>query len=166
MNHNTVITPVSEDVKKFSCFTHDPEHTAGVCTIPTIYGGNVVLMQYFRGWMWNGFRRKSILDALDSVIPGGMSVRLMTNGFSVNVLARKDDQTGKTIGAFLLNLSIGETMDLELAIRNPAFEEYQMFLPKQAEPVKLTLLSGTASEKRYRIPALTGWQSALIAGVK
>ena len=158
----TVLFPQTPDVRTYSSFTHEPEG-AGICTIPTEFGGNVVLCQYLNGLMWNGYRRKTILNALDSVIPGGMVVRLMTNGLALDVLARKDDRTGKTAGAFLLNLSIGETPDLELAIRNPAFDEYELLLPKQ-EPVKLIPVSDSGEEKRFIIPGLTAWQPALIRG--
>ena len=92
-----------------------------------------------------------------------MAVRLLTNGFAVNVIARKADRSGKTAGAFLLNLSIGATPELEVAIRNPEYQEYELILPKQP-PVKLVPYMAGENELCFRIPALSGWQSALIAG--
>ena len=86
----------------------------------------------------NGYRRKAILDALDSAL-GGACVRLNTNGFSINVLGQKNAE-GKTAGAFLLNLGCGRTMPLEFAIRNPASENYALHLPGK-DPVPLTQVS-------------------------
>ena len=163
LNFHTMIHAESPDVKAFSSFSHNAD-AMGICTISTEFGGNVVLIQSLDGQLWTGYRRKSILDALDSVIPGGMAARLITNGFKINILTRQDDRNGKTTGVFLLNLSIGGTPDLELAIRNPAFTEYQIIIPKQ-DPVKLIPVSETATEKRFRIPGLNAWQSVLIAGV-
>lgn len=162
LDFSKLIHPKSGDVKSFSTFTNNSD-AAGICTIPTEYGGNVVLIQYMNRFMLNGFRRKAILDALDSVIPGGMAVRLLTNGFAVNVIARKSDRSGKTAGAFLLNLSIGATPELEVAIRNPEYQEYELILPRRP-PVKLVPYTAGENELCFRIPALSGWQSALIAG--
>ena len=164
LDFKNVIYPQTDAVQVFSSFSHD-QSAAGICTVPADFGGTVVITQYLNGRIWNGYRRKKTLDALDSAIPGGMPVRLMTDGFAVNIVAHCDCSSGKTAGAFLLNLSIGSTPQLELAIRNPAFAEYQL-ITQGEEPVKLSDVSGNAAEKRFIIPPLRGWQPALIAGIK
>lgn len=163
MDFNTVITAVSPDVRFFSRTAAVPD-SAGTCVIPTEFGGNVVLAQSLNNWvLWTGYRRKAVLDALDSVIPGRMSVRLLTGGYAVNVIGRRDDGSGKTVGAFLLNISIGATPELELAIRNPAFKSFRIRRPDGTLETAETV-SRSGSEIVLRIPGIPGWQPVLIEG--
>ncbi len=163
-NFRTIITPCASDVKTFSSFTNGVEGS-GICSIPTEFGGTVVLIQFININMLNGYRRKAICDALDSAIPGGMAARLMTNGLAMQIIARRSDISGKTVGVYLQNQSIGSTPELEVALRDPEFAEYQLVTPKQA-PIKLTVLARKNNEIRLQIPPLAGWQGALIAGCK
>jgi len=160
-NCDSVIVPTSPDVRPFSRMLGAPDG-AGTCLIPTEFGGSVILFQFMKDWIpWTGYRRKVILDALDSV--RWTSVRLLTGGYAVSVTVRKDDATGKTAGVFLLNTSVGSTPALELAIRNPAHGKFAMILP-ESKPVCLQIVKKTDGEIVVEIPPLRGWQPALITG--
>jgi len=165
MDFNHIITPKSNDVRPCSGVT-GMDGACGTCVIPTEFGGSVVLMQGIEnGFLWTGYRRKTVLNALDSLLPdGGMSVRLMTDATSVCVIGRKT-RAGKTAGAFLLNAGIGETMPLELAIRNPAYRSYRIRRPK-CEPQTAEIVSRSSREIVLRLDGIPGWQPVLIEGVK
>jgi len=158
-----MIRPESDDVRPCSTVT-GAVGICGTCVIPTEFGGSVVLMQELANYfLWTGYRRKTVLDALDSLLVGGMSVRLLTGGFSICVIGRKNAD-GKTVGAYLLNAGIGRTMPLELAIRNPAFAAYRFIRPEE-DPVDLTPIRETAGEKVFSLPPLHAWEPMLIAGI-
>ena len=102
------------------------------------------------------------MDALDQALPGGMDGRLMTDGFAVFPIVRRT-AGGRTAGVFLLNLSIGETPELEFAIRRPAYRKYRLRRPgkKSAWP---QVVREDAEEIVLRLPPLFGWQPMLLEG--
>ena len=123
MNVSAAFVPKAADVKPLSGLTEGDAGSCGTCAIPTEFGGTVIGVQgidmskNLAGCqLWTVARRKTILDALDSVVPGKMRARLLTGGHSVEVIVRADAE-GKTAGVFLLNPSMGATRPLKLAIR-------------------------------------------------
>lgn len=170
-NPKAFIYPQAQDVVPFSTMTADT-NACGTCIVPTEFGGKVVLVQdntfvFAPAWagpqhMWPGCRRAGILDALDAAVPGGMSVRLLTDGYAVAVVARQS-KDGRTAGAFLLNLGTGETPPLELAIRRGAAKSWRVMRPKTA-PTAAEKVRETAGETVLRIPSLPAFGvSAVIA---
>ena len=165
LNLNYIITPASSDVIPLSQISKRPG-TCGSCIIPTGLGSSIVLVQELDNRnLWTSYRREMILNALDRLIPaGGLSVRLLTGGFSICIKGRTA-ASGTTAGAYLLNCGIGKTMPLEIAIRRSADKDYWLYRPEQ-EPVKLTPARETADEKIYILPPLEAWKPALIATLK
>lgn len=113
------IRPLASDVVRMSEMTANAS-ACGTCVIPTEFGGSVVLVQDMEfkapGWAgsqqsWTGCRRHGILDALDRAVPGGLPVRLLTDGYAVVVVAHKTPD-GRTAGAFVMNMGTGETPPL------------------------------------------------------
>ena len=158
------IRPQSDDVVRLSAMTADPQ-SCGTCVVPTEFGGKVVVAQDM-GDDWRpvavaGCRRHAILDGLDRAVPGGMPVRLLTDGYAVAVMVRKD-AAGRTVGAFLLNLGTGETPPLELAIRRGAGEKWTLRCPK-AEPLALAPVRRSGDGAVFRVPSLGPFGEALLA---
>ena len=132
-----MIRPLAPDVKPFSVLTAD-EAACGTCVIPTEFGGSVVLVQDMAfaapEWAgpqqsWAGCRRHGILDALDRAVPGGLSVRLMTDGYACAIIGRKTAD-GRTGGAFVINLGTGETPPLDVALRRGVTSEWSIVRPR------------------------------------
>ena len=163
-NLNFSITPASKDVITLSQINDFPD-ACGSCIIPTDFGNSIVLVQELDNWnLWTFYRRKMILDALDSLIPhGGLSVRLITGGFSVCTIGRTTS-TGTTAGAYLLNCGIGRTMPLELAIRRSEYRDYWLIRPEE-KAERLIPIRESADEKVYMLPPLEAWRPALVSGM-
>lgn len=147
-------------VKKLSGVTDHPD-LCGSCLIPTEFGGNILLIQDLETAIpWTTYRRECILNTLDSLIPGGMSVRLLTSGFKVSVTGRCDSE-GRCVGVYLLNLGSGRTMPLELAVRHPASEGFMLHLPECA-PMPLEPIRKNGDEAVFQLPALEAIQPMLL----
>ena len=169
-NPKAYVYPRSADVRTFSTMTADT-NACGTCVIPTEFGGKVVLVQdtsfVFAGaWagpqhMWAGCRRAGILDALDSAVAGGMSARLLTDGYAVAVVARQSKE-GRTAGALLLNFGTGETPPLELAIRRGATKDWRVLRPKTAA-ISAEKVRETEGETVLRLPPLPAFGVAVVA---
>lgn len=157
---NHVITPLADDVRPFSEVSGRPG-ACGTCVIPSGYGGALVVCQNLTSeWLWTGPRRKAILDALESVAPGGMSVRLLTGGNSVAVVGRTDSD-GRTAGAYVLNPTPGETPPLELALRRPRKGRWFVRTVEGERPAQILRMS--PDEVVVRLPPLAAWQPILLA---
>ena len=156
MGVSAPIEILSDDVKSFSTVPV-MTNAAGSVIIPTEFGGNIVLIQQFENW--TGFRRMAILDVLDTLIPGKMSVRLDAPGYAVNVQSRVDREK-RCVAAMLLNLSIGAIPPAELRLRRPAAKEYELVTAagSSAAPV----VRQSADEIVIAVPALAPWQVLLI----
>ena len=137
----------------------------GSCIIPTGFGNSIVLVQELDNRnLWTFYRRKMILDALDSLLPhGGLPVCLITGGFSVCTIGRTT-AAGTTAGAYLLNCGIGRTMPLELAIRRSEYRDYWLIRPEE-KAERLIPIRETADEKVYMLPPLEAWKPALVSGM-
>ena len=163
------VYPQSDDVRRFSEMTNDPKAT-GTCIIPTEFGGRVVLVQDANGkfphFAWPGGRRHAILDALDASVPGGLPVRLLTDGYAASVAVRKTAD-GKTAGVFLVNLGLGETPPLAVAIRRgvAAADGWRVVRPRMADE-SATVEMKSADETVVRVPSLQAYGVALIALMK
>ena len=162
MNVRRAITPKSADVRAFSEITGRPG-ACGTCVIPTEFGGAVVLFQYFSAHdgnlLWTGPGRKAVLDALDSCVPGGLNVRLLTGGYVVAVHGRADAD-GRTAGAYLLNAAAGETPSLELAIRRPAGGTWMVRTVDGERPAEVVRTG--EDEIVVRIPPMGAWRPTLV----
>lgn len=155
------LMPLNDCVKKISGITGAPE-CCGSCIIPTGHGGNILLIQTLEnGIPWTTYRRECILDALDSLVPGGMSVRLLTSGFNVAVVGRNNDY-GKCTGCYLLNLGSGRTLPLEIAIRNPAAETFLLHRP-ECETITLKPTRKNGDEVVFQLPPLDAIQPLLLS---
>jgi len=160
------VYPQTDDVVRFSELTKDAKAT-GTCVIPTEFGGKVVIVQdahcEFPHVSWPGSRRHGILDALDAAVPGGMPARLLTDGYAFSVSVRKTAD-GKTAGVFLLNLGLGETPPMELAIRNGVAEAsaWRVARPKLRDELA-KVVRNSASETVVRLPSLPAFGVALVA---
>ena len=169
-NPKAYIYPKSADIRAFSTMTADT-NACGTCVIPTEFGGKVVLVQdasfVFAGaWagpqhMWAGCRRAGILDALDSAVAGGMSARLLTDGYAVAVVVRRS-KDGRTAGALLLNFGTGETPPLKLALRRPASKAWNLGRPK-VPMTSAECVSATADEVVLRLPPLPAFGVSFVA---
>ena len=169
-NLRAYIFPQTKDVRAFSTMS-GATNACGTCVIPTEFGGKVVLAQDVSfpadtpSWMgpqrmWPGCRRAGILDALDAAVPGGMPVRLLTDGYAVIVVARKAAD-GRTAGAFLFNFATGETPPLELAIRRGATASWRVWRPKSA-PSAADMVREADGETVLRLPPLPAFGVAAI----
>ena len=160
------VYPQADDVLRFSEMTNDPK-AAGMCVVPTEFGGVVVLAQDANGEMphvaWPGGRRHAILDALDAAVPGGMPVRILTDGYALSVSVRKTAD-GRTAGAFVLNLGMGETPPLELAIRKGVVgpSSWSVMRPKLAD-APAEAVRASEKEAVVRVPPLAAFGVALVA---
>lgn len=153
--------PVGKGVETFSSLNGMPG-ACGTCTVPTGFGGHVVLMQDFDApWLWTAPRRKAVLDAIESVA-GPMHVRLLTGGYSVAVIARVDAE-GRTAGAFLVNGGCGETPPLEIALRRPAFGKWRV---RAVGGMVAADCSSGAGDVVVKLPPMAGWTSLLVEGVR
>lgn len=159
-----LLYPLAEDVVRFSEMTADPK-ACGTCVVPTEFGGRVVVAQDIDGWpphmCWPGCRRHAILDALDAAVPGGMPARVLTDGYALSLVVRKDARH-RTVGAMVLNLGLGETPPLELALRSGAAADWQVRLPC-ADPVRAEVVRRTDRETVIRLPPLHAFQPVLIS---
>lgn len=160
------IRPLAADVVRMSEMTADPS-ACGTCVVPTEFGGVVVLVQDMEfkapgwaGWQqsWAGCRRHGILDALDRAVPGGLPVRLQTDGYACVVVARKTPD-GRTAGAFVMNMGTGETPVLELAIRRGVSDRWQLLRPKEAP---LSVGEFRNGETCVRLPSLAPFGVAAV----
>lgn len=124
------ITPHSQDVKPMSKITQMPG-ACGTCIVPTDRGGNIIVMQKFRessAGFWTNYRRNAVLDAMDQCVKGGMSVRLMTGGFALPIVARTDAK-GRTACVFVMNWNFGETRPLQISVRNALPGKWKVISP-------------------------------------
>ena len=165
------VFPQSPDVRAFSTMTAET-NACGTCVIPTEFGGKVALAQDVSfsaadspAWAgpqnaWAGCRRAGILDALDAAVPGGMPVRLLTDGYAVIVVARKAAD-GRTAGAFLFNFATGETPPLELAIRRGATASWRVWRPKSS-PSAADRVREAGGETVLRLPPLPAFGVAAV----
>ena len=151
--------PVDNTVKPLSTLSSANGY-CGSCIIPTDNHGYMIVIQRFSDW--TGYRRKAILDAVDSTLNGGLSIRLEPGGFAIAPMARMTED-GKTAAAFLINTSIGKTPILRLKIRRPAFREWEL-LYFDKTPVKAKVLSASEHEIELELPALRGWEPVMIKG--
>ena len=163
MNLHWAITPLSADVRPLSSVTGLPG-ACGTCVVPSGFGGSFVLFQQFacNHWLWTGPRRETILDAVDSLVPGGLNVRLLTSGYVVAVHGRAD-KNGRTVGAYLLNAAAGETPPLEIAIRHPLFADWNVCTVEGVKTAEI--VRRTAEEVVLRVPSLGAWQPLLVEGM-
>ena len=159
LNVTLAIQPVDNTVKPLSTLSTMPG-TCGSCIIPTDHNGKMIVIQRFSDW--TGYRRKAILDAVDSTLNGGLSIRLEPGGFAVAPMSRMT-KDGRTAAAFLINTSIGKTPILRLKIRRPAFREWEL-LYFDKTPVKAKVLSASEHEIELELPALRGWEPVMIKG--
>lgn len=160
------VYPQSDDVLRFSDMTGDPQAT-GTCVIPTEFGGRVVLVQDANGqfphFAWPGGRRHGILDALDAAVSGGLPARLLTDGYAASVSVRKTVD-GKTAGVFVMNLGLGDTPPLAVAIRRGVAtgDSWRVVRPRMLdEPAAVATTS--ADETVVRVPSLPAFGVVLIA---
>ena len=162
-NVKALIYPKGGDVVRFSEMTVDPK-ACGTCVVPTEFGGRLVVAQDLSGLPphlnWPGCRRHAILDALDAAVPGGMPARLVTDGYALAMAVRKD-ASGRTAGVLLMNLGLGETPPLELAIRRGVGDAWQVMLPKGG-PSPAEVVRRSAGETVIRLPSLQAWQPVLV----
>ena len=161
-----LVYPQAEDVVRFSEMTADSK-ACGTCVVPTEFGGAAVVVQDIDGewphWCWPGCRRRAVLDALDAAMPGGMPVRLLTDGYAVSVTVRKT-LDGKSAGVYLQNLGAGETPPLELAIRRGAGKDWRVVLPARGEVTVEQRQNG--DETVLRLPPLRACEPVLVRGFK
>jgi len=156
---NWALKAESPDVRTLSSLS-GMEGFCGSCVVPTGKGGAWIVVQQFANWTF--YRRKAILDALDSLLPEGLSIRLEPGGFAVAAMSRLD-KTEKTRCAYLINTSIGKTPELKLKIRRGAFRNWEVRdAEKRKIPVKV--LSSTERETEIEIPSLAPWQGVLVRG--
>lgn len=160
------IRKVAEDVVLTSRIHEDTnENIGGTAIIPTEFGGSIVLTQFLNIWHgWTTYRRDNILDALDRIVPGRMAVRLLTGGYAVCIHARTTKE-GKSACAFLFNTALGDTPPLKIALRDPAFQNYQL-QRQMKEPLPLKVLSRTSSEIILELPPLEPFRAVLIEGIR
>ena len=158
-----LLYPQSEDVVRFSEMTADLK-ACGTCVVPTEFGGKVVVVQDLDGnWphvCWPGCRRHAILDALDAAVPGGMPARILTDGYALSLTVRKD-LCWQTAGVLVMNLGLGETPPLELAIRRGVGDAWQVMLPK-GKPSSAEVVRRSADETVIRLPPLQACQPVLV----
>lgn len=154
------IVPRSGDVLCLSQISGQPGKT-GTVVIPTEFGGCVILVQDIsRAYPWTGYRHKAVLDALDKAVPGRMPARLLTEGMAVTVQAyRRPD--GSCAGVYLLNMSIGETMPLTVAVRRPVSRNCRYMVAGQ-EPVAAEIIAEVDDEIIVKLPKLEAWQPMLL----
>ena len=159
LNVTLAIQPVDNTVKPLSTLSTMPG-TCGSCIIPTDRNGKMIVIQRFSDW--TGYRRKAILDAVDSTLNGGLSIRLEPGGFAVAPMSRMT-KDGRTAAAFLINTSIGKTPVLRLKIRRPAFRNWELIYFDKS-PVNAKILVANEQEIELELPALSGWQPVMIKG--
>ena len=101
---------------------------------------------------------------LDEVVPGKMAVRLLTSGYAVCPFARVTSD-GKAAGVFLLNAAAGDTPELKISLRNPAYKQYRL-QRQMAEPVDLKVIAQSDEEIILEIPSIAPWRAVFIEGVE
>lgn len=162
-NVKALIYPDGKDVVALSEMTADAK-ACGTCIVPTEFGGKVIVAQdvpaHAPHGAWPGCRRHAILDALDATVPGGMPVRLLTDGYAVSVTVRKTAD-GRVAGVFLVNYGSGEIPPLRLAIRRGASSAWSVVRPKLAD-LAVETVSASSSEVVIRIPAMSAFGSVLV----
>lgn len=114
----------------------------GTCVVTLTGGVKVALVQdvdNLGAWddTWSCYRRACVLDALDEIVPGGLSARLLTPGYAVVCVTRRQ-QDGSAAGAFLMNLGAGPAEDLVVELRTPS------------------------GRRRITVPRLAAYETALI----
>ena len=163
-NVKAYILPKSAEVKPFSTMTVNAK-SCGTCVVPTEFGGKVVVAQevpaHWPHAVWAGCRRHAILDALDFAAPGGLPARLLTDGYAVAISVRKTTD-GRTAGAFLFNLGLGETPPLELAIRRGDSSAWRIAQPRQQTDFPAQVVRTSTDEVVLRVPPLQAFSAALV----
>ena len=159
LNVTLAMQPVDNTVKPLSTLSTANGY-CGSCIIPTDNHGYMIVIQRFSDW--TGYRRKAILDAVDSTLNGGLSIRLEPGGFAVAPMSRMT-KDGRTAAAFLINTSIGKTPVLRLKIRRPAFRNWELIYFDKS-PVNAKILAATEQEIELELPALRGWEPVMIKG--
>jgi mannitol/fructose-specific phosphotransferase system IIA component (Ntr-type) len=106
-------------------------------------------------------RRRKLLDDLDAAAKGAFPVRVDACR-ALRILPRvRDDGTLDSVT--VLNLSIGETDEIEVRVRNPAAGRAFWQDAKLSTPVPLALRPGaSANERIVKIASLAGWQIGTI----
>ena len=101
-------------------------------------------------------RRKKLLDDLDTATGGNFPVRIDACR-PLRILPRvREDGTLDSVT--ILNLSIGDTDELKVRVRNPASERAAMQgLKHKLSPIAVER-GAAANERVVTIPNLTGWQ--------
>ncbi len=162
-NMKKCISIKNKDVTSLSRASNS-EYSAS-CIIPTEFGGQVILIQEIAfASLWTTYRREMLLDAMDKIMNEKMSVRLYTGGFSVYPIVRVKEN-GDVAGVFLLNTSIGETMEMKLAIRTGNYQKYLLHRAGY-ETIELKVVEKSADEVILNLPPLNGWQSMFIEVIK
>lgn len=159
LNVTLAMQPVDNTVKPLSTLSTMPG-ACGTCIIPTDHNGKMIVIQRFSDW--TGYRRKAILDAVDSTLNDGLSIRLEPGGFAVAPMSRMT-KDGRTAAAFLINTSIGKTPILRLKIRRPAFRNWELIYFDKS-PVNAKILAANEQEIELELPALRGWEPVMIKG--
>lgn len=160
------ILPKDAAVVPYSVMTADT-NACGTCVIPTEFGGKAVVVQkIWSDWdwahtVWAGCRRRGVLNALDEAVPGGMPVRLMTDGYAVTVNFSKTPD-GKAAAVFLMNFGTGPTPPLDLVIRKGAAGSWREMLPDGSSR-ELGSVSASGIEMKVRVRPLPAYGVALIA---
>ena len=106
-------------------------------------------------------RRTKLLDDLDAVTKGAFPVRIdACRPLRILPRVRPD---GTLDSVTILNLSIGDTDELKVRVRNPASARAMLQDAKHAAPVLVSCVPGAAAnEKVVTLANLSGWQIATL----
>ncbi len=106
-------------------------------------------------------RRTKLLDDLDAVTKGAFPVRIdACRPLRILPRVRPD---GTLDSVTILNLSIGDTDELKVRVRNPASARAMLQDARHAAPVPVACVPGAAAnEKVVTLANLSGWQIATL----